>query len=149
MNCYKASYSEPDRMDIVHWKYIRKYKGKNGKWIYVYKEKNDKDIIDSNNKDLLTDEKRTEFDNGFDMYIANKAYEQTKEELEEAQAEYNKAVEQLEKAKKNNSSHTKDMESNVKRKKEMYDDAKEKHQEQVDKLKELTKEYEDINAKKK
>ena len=30
-----------------HWKYIKRYKGKNGKWQYVYADKNNPDTDDS------------------------------------------------------------------------------------------------------
>lgn len=66
---YRAVTKEDPNKDLTHWKYIKRYKGSDGKWKYVYADKKlHKEIDDKESESDL-------------KYQLAKEYEKKKEEM--------------------------------------------------------------------
>lgn len=48
--------------ELMHWKYIKRYKGSNGKWRYVYADKETHKTINDNFKDASKEKHAAELD---------------------------------------------------------------------------------------
>lgn len=130
----------PNSDELYHYKYLKKYKSKTGKWVYVY----NKAKSSTNNKP--NESKRSNSEIGFDMEITNKAFDQTKEKMEKAGTEYDKAVKKLHEAYSSNDGKTIGFWADVRDKKlKDLKTAESEHEKISNKLKELISEYEQNN----